>query len=234
MKKKLLISVLSSLAIIVAAVSVAYAFGTFKASQDGFRQAGESQAGHLTIRVEAGMADANGDFIPDDLNAGGGGGALSFSITNTSAVPVRVTKIELSTAGCASLSCTGITSNKNTDGTFSTILGGGTCYLYATFSTPTSFDSWPTIAPHGTLQVNASLALAAGTWRITVTGPAVSESAVVPMGKVPTATVLEKSIRLEWAPSMYPTGVEVSGYAVMRQGVGSKDAVKVCTVTSPV
>ncbi len=156
MKKKLLISVLSSLAIIVAAVSVAYAFGTFKASQDGFRQAGESQAGHLTIRVEAGMADANGDFIPDDQNAGGGGGALSFSITNTSAVPVRVTKIELSTAGCVTTACLGITSNKNTDGTFSTILGGGTCYLYATFSTPTSFDSWPTIAPHGTLQVNGT------------------------------------------------------------------------------
>ena len=85
-----------------------------------------------------------------------------------------------------------------------------------------------------TAPLNASLALAAGTWRITVTGPAVSESAVVPMGKVPTATVLEKSIKLEWAPSMYPTAVEVSGYAVMRQGVGSKDAVKVCTVTSPV
>src|SRR6266516_2866529 len=99
MKKKLLIS-------------VAYAFGTFKASQDGFRQAGESQAGHLAIRVEAGMADANGDFIPDDQNAGGSGGALSFSITNTSAVPVRVTKIELSTASSASLSRTGITSHQ--------------------------------------------------------------------------------------------------------------------------
>jgi len=85
-----------------------------------------------------------------------------------------------------------------------------------------------------TAPLNASLALAAGTWRITVTGPAVSESAVVPMGKVPTATVLEKSIRLEWAPSMYPTGTEVGGYAVMRQLVGNKDAVKVCTVASPV
>src|SRR5256885_8311588 len=101
MKKKLLISVLGSLAIIVAAVSVAYAFGTFKASQDGFRQAGESQAGHLTIRVEAGMADANGDFIPDDQNAGGRGGAPRFSISNTSALAVRGTEIGLSTAGCS-------------------------------------------------------------------------------------------------------------------------------------
>src|SRR2546429_430914 len=100
MKKKLLISVLGSLAIVVAAVSVAYAFGTFKATQEGFRQAGESQAGHLTIRVEAGMADANGDFIPDDQFAGGRGGGLSFSISNTSAVPVRVTQIEVSAARC--------------------------------------------------------------------------------------------------------------------------------------
>jgi len=156
MKKKLLISILSSLAIVVAAVSVAYAFGTFKANQEGFRQAGESQAGHLTIRVEAGMADANGDFIPDDQFAGGRGGDLSFSITNTSAVPVRVTKIELSNVGCANTACTGITSNKNTDGTFSTILGNGSCYSSTTFVAPTSFDSWPTIAPHGTLQVNGT------------------------------------------------------------------------------
>ena len=84
-----------------------------------------------------------------------------------------------------------------------------------------------------TAPLNASLALASGTWTITVTGPGVSESAVVPMGKLPTATVLEKSIRLEWAPSMYPTGTEVGSYALMRQAVGSKDAVKVCTVASP-
>src|SRR5256885_1577974 len=157
MKKKPLIRVLGSLAIIVAAGSVAYAFGTFKASQEGFRQAGESQAAHLTIRVEAGMADANGDFIPDDQNVGGRGGALSFSITNTSAVPVRVTKIELSSAGCSNTACNGITSNKNNDGTFSTILGGGTCASSALFYTLTSgFDSWPTIASHGTLQGNGT------------------------------------------------------------------------------
>ena len=84
-----------------------------------------------------------------------------------------------------------------------------------------------------TAPLNASLALAAGTWRITVTGPAVSESAVVPMGKLPTATVLEKSIKLEWAPSLYGTGREVRSYAVRRQVVGSTDAVQVCTVAAP-
>jgi len=85
-----------------------------------------------------------------------------------------------------------------------------------------------------TAPLSANLVLAAGTWTITATGKALALSAVVPMGKLPSATVLEKSIRLEWAPSMYPTGTEVGGYAVMRQEVGSKDAVKVCTVTSPV
>jgi hypothetical protein len=84
-----------------------------------------------------------------------------------------------------------------------------------------------------TAPLSASLALAAGTWRITATGYGVAVSAVVPMGRLPTATALEKSIRLEWAPSMYPAGIEVSSYAIMRQVVGSKDAVKVCTVPSP-
>src|SRR2546429_8800873 len=125
MKKKLLISVLGSLAIVVAAVSVAYAFGTFKATQEGFRPAGESQAGHLTIRVEAGMADANGDFIPDDQYAGGAGGALSFSITNTSAVAGRGTKLGLSTARCTNTGCTGGNLNKKTEGSFSPQLGHG-------------------------------------------------------------------------------------------------------------
>jgi len=84
-----------------------------------------------------------------------------------------------------------------------------------------------------TAPLSASPALAAGTWTITASGYGVAVSAVVPVGRLPTATVLEKSIRLEWAPSMYPTGTEVSGYAVMRQVVGGKDSVRVCTVTAP-
>ena len=85
-----------------------------------------------------------------------------------------------------------------------------------------------------TAPLSASLVLAAGTWTVTASGYGVAVSAVVPTGKLPTATALEKSIRLEWAPSMYPTGSEVDGYAVMRQVVGGKDTVRVCTVTSPV
>jgi hypothetical protein len=76
-------------------------------------------------------------------------------------------------------------------------------------------------------------ALAAGSFKITVTGGAIAQGAVVPMGKSPTATVLPKSIRLDWAPSLYGTGREVRGYAVRRQVVGSTDAVQVCTVASP-
>src|SRR5256885_10091354 len=145
MKKKLLISVLGSLAIVVAAVSVAYAFGTFKASQEGFRQAGESQAGHLTIRVEAGMADANGDFIPDDQNAGGRGGAPSFSITNTSAVPVRVTKIEVSTAGCSNTACKGYTLHKKKERTLFTTLRRRNFFSSAGLFIPTPFLFQPAI-----------------------------------------------------------------------------------------
>ena len=85
-----------------------------------------------------------------------------------------------------------------------------------------------------TAPLSASLVLAAGTWTVTASGYGVAVSAVVPTGKLPTATALDKSIRLEWAPSMYPTGSEVNGYAVMRQVVGGKDTVRVCTVTSPV
>src|SRR5207247_9710594 len=41
MKKKLLLSVLTSLGILVVGVGAAYAINTFKANQDGFRPAGE-------------------------------------------------------------------------------------------------------------------------------------------------------------------------------------------------
>src|SRR5256885_14121185 len=109
MKKKVLISVLGSLAIVVAAVSVAYAVGTFKANQEGFRPAGEGQAARLTMRVEAGIADANSDLVPDDYYAGtynpARGGGLKFSIKNTSNVPLRVTKVELVSVSCGQTNC---------------------------------------------------------------------------------------------------------------------------------
>jgi hypothetical protein len=76
-------------------------------------------------------------------------------------------------------------------------------------------------------------ALAAGPWAITATGSAVAESAVVPRGRPPTATILLGSVRLEWAPSTYPTGKEVGGYIVRRQLLGKSDAIQICTVVAP-
>src|SRR5256885_7486404 len=157
MKKKLLISVLTSLALVIAAVSVAYAIGTFKASQEGFRPAGEGQAARLTMRVEAGIADANSDLVPDDYYAGSynpaRGGDLTFSIANTSNVPLRVTKIDVVSVSCGQTTCPKITSNKNGNGSF---VQSGDCSQYVSFVAPTFYDNWPTIAPHSTLQVNGT------------------------------------------------------------------------------
>ena len=161
MKKKLLLSVLASLGILVVGIGSAYAIFTFKANQEGFRQAGEGQAARLTMRVEAGMADANSVLIPDDATYPqySPGGALSFSIQNTSDVPLQVTKIEAVTITCGTppnfTQCPIVASNKNTDGTF-TSGGTGSCNQYAKLVAPTSFANWPTIAPHSTLLVNGT------------------------------------------------------------------------------
>lgn len=152
MKRKLLVSLLSSLAIVVAAVSVAYAVGTFKANQEGFRQAGEGQAGQVTMQVEAGMADSNTDLMPD-TGTGSPGGALSFSIENTSGVPIRVTKVD-TTSACG-LCGPSISSNKNSSGSF-VADGSGDCAGSARFVAPATYNNWPTIAPHATLHVNGT------------------------------------------------------------------------------
>ena len=85
-----------------------------------------------------------------------------------------------------------------------------------------------------TAPLSANLVLAAGTWTVTAAGFGVAISAVVPTGKLPTATVQPTSIRLEWAPSTYLSGREVASYVVRRQAAGSKDSVQVCTVPAPV
>jgi hypothetical protein len=163
MKRKLLISVLTSLGIVVGGVAVAYAIGTFKANQQGYRQGGEGQAARITMRVEAGMADPNSELIPDDyyFPQYSPGGALSFSIANTSDLPLQVTKVEAQTIYCGtnpdgtSKFCQAVNSNKNTDGTF-TGGGSGSCGQYASFVAPANYNNWPTIAPHATLQVNGT------------------------------------------------------------------------------
>lgn len=158
MTKKFLLSLLISLGVLVGGIGVAYATFTFRANQEGFRQAGEGQAARLTMRVEAGMADPNSDLLPDDLfNISPPGGALNFSIKNTSDVPLRVTKIEVVTQPCPGGigTCPLITSNKNGDGTYNKE-GFGDCKQWVFFVAPGNFENWPTIAPHSTLQVNGT------------------------------------------------------------------------------
>ncbi len=81
--------------------------------------------------------------------------------------------------------------------------------------------------------LSAQNALAAGIWKTSVTGSAVGQSAIMPIGKPPTATVLEGSVRLDWGPSTFATGKEVGGYIVKRQVLGNTDAVQICTVVAP-
>jgi hypothetical protein len=156
MSKKLLLSVLMSLGIVVGGFGLAYAFGTFNAIQQGFRQGGEGQAARLTMQVEAGTADGNSQFLPDAAFGSSPGGALQFAITNTSDFPIRVTAIAQSTTACGPNQCNVQSSNKNTDGTYATPPVSGTCANDLYFSAPTSFANWPTIGPHSTLQVNGS------------------------------------------------------------------------------
>ncbi|TME54376.1 MAG: hypothetical protein E6I60_07850 [Chloroflexi bacterium] len=160
MKKKFLVSVLLSLGIVVLGVGMAYAAWTFKANQEGFRQGGAAQATHVTIRVEAGMADPNSDFVPDDGNANltSPGGALTFAIENTSNVPLAVTQIDVvnvQSTTCGGTVCPLISSNKNGTGAF--VAGGnGDCKQWASITPPSSYLNWPIIAPHSTLQVNGT------------------------------------------------------------------------------
>ena len=155
MTKKFLVSLLISLGVLVGGVGVAYATLTFKANQEGTRQGGEGQAARLTMQVEAGMADANSDLIPDDYYNGSPGGALSFSIKNNSNVPIRVTKIDLATTTSGTTVYSLVSSNKNGSGSYNNI-GQGDCKQWVTFVSPSGFDNWPTIAPHSTLQVNGT------------------------------------------------------------------------------
>src|SRR5437868_5963705 len=180
------------------------------------------------MRVEAGMADANSAFVPDDSSSPSNpGGDLTFAIENTSDVPLAVTQIDVATTTCGNTQCPLIRSNKNGTGAF-VVQGVGDCKQYVTITSPTGFPNWPIIAPHSTLQVNGTdnNRLGAGMSHLAIT-------AVVPAGKLPTATVQPTSIKLEWAPSTYLSGREVASYVVRRQAAGSKDSVQVCTVPAP-
>ena len=203
MKRKFLISLLSTVGILVVGVGVAYATGTFKANQDGYRQAGEGQAARITMRVEAGTADANSALVPDSNQCGVSnpcpGGALSFSIANTSDLPIRVTQIAEATAPCGlGGQCAVVSSNKNGIGTFAprnadgTFAGGsgGDCVGYLVFVAPPNFDAWPTIGANSTLQVNGTdnSQLGAGMIHLSSNTPSGCQGATFNVGLIVTAT----------------------------------------------
>jgi hypothetical protein len=161
MTKKVLLSVLMSVGIVVGGFGVAYALGTFNAIQQGFRQGGEGQAARITMTVEAGSGDANSQFLPDNSSCSQSspcpGGALAFAITNTSDFPIRVSAISQAIVFCGTAgTCDVKSSNKNTDGTFPTAPNSGSCVNDMFLTPPTDFRGWPTIAPHSTLQVNGT------------------------------------------------------------------------------
>jgi hypothetical protein len=190
MSKKLLLSVLMSLGIVVGGFGLAYAFGTFNAIQQGFRQGGEGQAARVTMQVEAGTADGNSQFLPD-TTASSPGGALQFAITNTSDFPIRVTAIAQATVACGiGAQCPSQTSNKNTDGTYATPPSGGSCVNDLFFEAPQSFANWPTIGPHSTLQVNGTdnNQLGAGMIHMPPTTPDGCQGALFTVGLKVTAT----------------------------------------------
>lgn len=210
MKRRFLISVLASVGIVIGAAGLAYAFAQFHAVQQGFREAGSGQAAHLTIRVEAGIADPNSDLVPDDpgclppannFQNPCPGGALTFSIANTSDVPVRVTGIDVAMVPCGiGATCPAITSDKNTNGSFAPrdpstgqfASGGGSCYTDAEFQPPYNFDNWPTIGPGSTLQVNGTDGnqLGAGMLHLSASTPSGCEGATFSLGLNVTAVEL--------------------------------------------
>ena len=83
------------------------------------------------------------------------------------------------------------------------------------------------------LALLAPNAYAAGTFAVTAHGSAVGLAAVMPMGKPPDVTILQGSVRLDWAPSIFASGREVGGYILNRDQTGSTKVVQVCTVAAP-
>ena len=158
MKKKLVFSVLMSVGIVVGAAGLAYAIFTFNASQQGFRQAGEGQSARLTIQLEAGTPDGESGVLPDGPSCTQTpcpGGALSFTITNTSDFPIVVESVTQRCLSGSGLTCVAATSNKNDDGSYGYNPGSPNCGTHVTIKTP-NLLAWPTIASRSTLHVNGS------------------------------------------------------------------------------
>lgn len=155
MGRKLFVSLLVAATASLVVIGTVFAASLWTAGQKGFHQEGSGQAGKLSIRVEAGLADPTGTLLPDNppgtcaVAPCGPGGALAFTIENTGNVPLRVTGLLVACPPCVT------SSNKNTDGTF-VIDGSGSCGTFAGFLPPADFKNWPIIPAHATLQVNGT------------------------------------------------------------------------------
>jgi hypothetical protein len=146
LQRTLLTGLLAAGAVALGAAVPALAASAFQAAQGGSHQSGSAQAGRLGIRVEAGLADQSVPLYPDPAP----GGAISFSITNTSDVPLHVTGVAIPEGGK-------INSDRNTDGTAAVAGQRGTCAPFASFAPPDlATRPWPPIPPHETLKVNGS------------------------------------------------------------------------------
>jgi hypothetical protein len=182
----------------------------YKANEKGSNQGAGGQATTLTIRVEAGLADPSAILIPD-FSTGGcpvvpstfvphpapastvcPGGAIGFSVENTSDIPLRVTDVEQ--RACVnnavypptSSPCP-FTSDKNTDGSWAYLpIATGSCAQFASFNAPVLNPAdygvghpWPVIPAHSTLQVNGSdgNALGAGLLHLSPDTPSACQGA---------------------------------------------------------
>jgi hypothetical protein len=184
---------LSVLAVFGSAIG-ALAASFWSAKQTGFRQRGGGRGATLTIRVEGALADPASDLLPDPFapaapfpcTAGTTstaistptcpGGALNFTIQNTSDVPLSVVRIE---AAVPPTPATIFSSDKFTSGTFAPDQISGDCKFVARYQAPDIVDAngghsnastgvppisnnqinsrpWPIIPPHGTLAVNGT------------------------------------------------------------------------------
>ena len=146
LQRTLLTGLLAAGAVALGAAVPALAESAFQAAQGGSHQSGSAQATRLGIRVEAGLADQAVPLYPDPAP----GGAVSFSITNTGDVPLRV-------SGVAVAEGAKINSDRNADGSAASGGQGGSCAPFASFTAPDlAARPWPPIPPHETLKVNGS------------------------------------------------------------------------------
>jgi hypothetical protein len=147
------------------ATGVAFAFSNFNAKQSGYHQYGSAQASTLKIKVEAGLPAGDEVLIPDSpycpaLVNDCGGGALSFSITNPTDVPLQVTNLAVATVPCFIQGCTPSpqigSSNFNCGPHISFVAPPLNNNGFTDPTKPMPLSSWPVIAPHSTLNVNGS------------------------------------------------------------------------------